>query len=90
MVPVSTSVGVMVGGWENCFGYSRNNEGCSALAETAEGLLDPLLRLGIHGTRRLVQEHNRWALQDGPGNGDSLQFTSRELNPALADACFIP
>lgn len=50
----------------------RDNEGCAAVAESSQSLLDPVLRLCVNSTCRLIQEYNGGLLQNSARNRHAL------------------
>lgn len=67
----------------------RNDECRTAITKGTECLLDPLLRLGVYSTSRFIQENNSWMLEDSPRDGNSLQLSARELDPAFTDSSIV-
>ena len=55
------------------------------LHQVFQGLLHDALRFGIQGACGLVQDQERWILEQGPGDGDALLLAPGEDDPSLAD-----
>ena len=53
--------------------------------DAGDSALDLLFRFHIHGSGRLVQNDDRRAAEDRPGDGDALFLTAGEADAALAD-----
>ena len=53
--------------------------------KSVESQLDPLLGLGVHRRRRLVQDQNTRVEGQRSGKRDELLLTHRETGAALAD-----
>ncbi len=50
-----------------------------------ERVLDILLGVAVEGGGRLVEEQDRWGLEDGAGNGDALLLAAGKFQAALTD-----
>ena len=62
-----------------------DDERGSALQKAREPLLNEPLRLGIHGTGRLVQNQDSRAREKDAGEGNELALSRRERGSPLAD-----
>ena len=62
-----------------------DGEGGAALYQAGDRLLDLRFGLGIQRRGRLVQDQDLRIVEDGPGDGKALLFTTGQLVPLLAD-----
>ena len=63
----------------------RDGDHRAADEQPRQGLLDRLLRFGIERRGRLVEQDDRRAAQERPGDRQPLALAAGELQPALAD-----
>src|SRR5690606_35941044 len=63
----------------------RDNECRAALHHLVERRLHLRLRRRIERARRLVENEDRWVLQQRSGDRDTLALAAGKLTPALAD-----
>src|SRR5579871_213142 len=60
------------------------DEGCAALHEVAQAVLNHGFGLGVEGAGGLVEDEDAWVGQNGAGDGDALALSAGELDAALA------
>src|SRR5215472_11962991 len=57
----------------------------ASLRHLAHVLLDEALRLGVERARRLVEDQDRWAVDERARDRDALALAAREVRSALAE-----
>ena len=72
-------------GVENRGKAMGDGEGRAIGHQTVEGGLDFLLGGGVERGGRLIENQNRWVLENGPGNGKPLRLPSGKASSHLAD-----
>src|SRR5260221_1095791 len=63
----------------------RDGDHCAALDEAHQRLLDQLLGIGVERRRRLVEKDDRRVEEEGARDRQTLTFTARQLEAALAN-----
>ena len=63
----------------------RNNDGCLALHQVCQSLLNKQLRLRIQSRSSFIEDKDRGIYENCPGDGDSLTLTAGKKNTAFAD-----